>query len=134
MRRVVEDGRHYVIRQGKRIEVEPVEIPEPPKQKARKVFKPEWVKLPLGWIEVLRQTRSAATLQLAHVILLEEFKRQHTGGEIVLSSATTRMSINTRIRATRELVGLGLIKLHRSNGNQAYRVSITSSIIKNKIE
>jgi hypothetical protein len=134
MRRGIdENGQHYVIRQGKRIAVDPVEVPEPPSRKARKAFEPEWVKLPLRWIEVLRQSKRMATWQLAHVILLEAFKRQYTGGEIVLSSTMTRMPKNTRIRAIKELAELGLIKLHRSSGNQAYRVSVISTT-KNKIE
>jgi hypothetical protein len=134
MRRIVENGRHYVIRQGQRIEVVPVELELPtPKQKAqRKAFKPEWVKLPLHWIEVLRQCKSVATVQLAHIILVEAFKRHRGGGEIVLSSITTQMPRNTRRRAAKELVKLGLIKLHQSRDDQAYRVILFTT--ENKIE
>jgi hypothetical protein len=126
MRRAVEDGRHYIIRQGKRIEVVPIEVPIPTRRKMRKAFEPEWVKLPRQWIEVLRKSKSTAAWCLAHMILLEAFKCQHTGGEIVLSSAMAQMPKNTRIRAAKELVELGLIRLHRSKGH-AHRVIIIST-------
>ena len=95
-------------------------------QKARKAFEVEWVKLPRMWVEALRRSTRVATYQLAHVILLEAFKREHTGGEIVLSADLTGMPRSTRRRAMRELVKLGLIKAHRQSGKQAYRVSLVN--------
>ena len=131
MRRVIENGQHYVIRQGKRIAVTTLnETPKP--QKARKAFKVEWVKFPTAWREALHRAKSAGTTyDLALAILFEAFKREHAGGEIVLSAGLTEMSRYARRRATKELVKLGLIKLHRQSGSQAYRVS-PISITKNK--
>ena len=124
MKRIVENGQAYIIRQGQRIAVIPADMPEPPKRKTRKVFEPEWVKLPLPWIKVLRQCKSMATLHLAHIILVEATKRQYVGGEVVLSSQMTQMQRDTRRRAMKELMKLGLIELHRSSGNQAFRCRV----------
>ncbi len=112
----------YVVRQGKRIEVESVETETPPK-KTKTPFKAQWVKFPRVWFEVLQQSKSASTYQLALAILFEAFKRQHDGGEIVLSSVMTRMPRCTKMRAVKELAMLGLIKVQQ-NGHQASRVSI----------
>jgi hypothetical protein len=110
----------YVFRNGQRIEVVEVDIGLAPKR--RKLFKAQWVKLTPRWIEVLRHAKNKGTYQLALAILLEAFKRKHCGGEIVLSSAVTRMPRNTTMRAAKELVELGLIKTERK-GRQAMRVS-----------
>jgi hypothetical protein len=124
MKRVVENGRHYVIRQGKRIEVVPVEMPEAPKR--REPFKAEFVKFPTSWCEALRRGKCGPAYELALVILSEAYKRKHVGGEIVLSAEVTGMTRTSRRTGLRKLVELGLIKLHRTSGNQAYRVSIIS--------
>ena len=113
---------NYVIRHGRRIEVVTVETGIAPKP-ARKPFRARWVKLPTWWIHALGRSRSASTYQLALTILDEVFKRQHVGGEIVLSSAATKMSRWSKMRAARELVNLGLIKLDQT-GKRAARVSI----------
>jgi hypothetical protein len=91
--------------------------------KAAKAFKAEWVKFPSAWREALRRAKCVATYDLAITILFEAFKRERINGEIVLSAEITKLPRNTRRRATRELVKLDLIKLHRGGGNQAYRVS-----------
>jgi Fic family protein len=111
----------YVMRHGKRIEVEVLDSGVTQK-KRRKPFKAQWVKLPRQWVEALRRSKSMGTYQLALAILFEAFKREHCGGEIVLSSAVTKMPRSTRRRATKELVKLGLIKTHK-NGSQSPRVS-----------
>jgi hypothetical protein len=111
----------YVMRHGRRIAVETLDLGIAPKKK-RKPFKAEWVKLPLRWVEVLRRSKSASTIHLAHVILFEAFKREHVGGEIVLSSTMTGMPRQTRRWAAHELAKLGLIKLEQ-NGREALRVS-----------
>jgi hypothetical protein len=111
----------YVIRHGKRIEVEVLDLGVPPK-KRRKPFKAQWVKFPLHWAKALRRSNRAGTYQLASVILFEAFKQKHCGGEIVLSSAVTGMPRSTRRRATKELVKLGLISIHQK-GSQSPRVS-----------
>jgi hypothetical protein len=79
------------------------------------------VKLPGQWVEALRRSRSANTYRLALTILIEAFKQEHMGGEIVLSRETTEISGSSRARAVEELVTLGLIKIRR-NGRQAVRV------------
>jgi hypothetical protein len=112
----------YVIRNGRRIEVVDVDIGLVQK-KRREPFKAKWVKLTPRWIEVLRQSKSANTYRLALVILLEAFKHQHCGGEIVLSSTVTGMPRTTRKKATKELIKLGLIKTEQK-GRQAPRVSL----------
>jgi hypothetical protein len=110
----------YVWREGRRIET--VELNTSPVLKSRKSFQPEWVKLPRRWVEVLRQSKSIGTYQLAHIILFEAFKREQIGGEIVLSSAMTGMSQTTRRRAAKELAELGLIQIEKRRGRQALRV------------
>ena len=87
----------------------------------RLAFKPQWVKLPARWVKTLRRSKSASTYQLALTILIEAFKREQVGGEIVLSTKTTGMPSSTRARAVRELVKLGLITVKR-DGRQAVRI------------
>jgi hypothetical protein len=100
--------------------------PKKPKRKPRKPFHAKWVQFPRSWIEALRRAKSAGTTyELALTILSENFKREYGGGsEVALSRGTTKMSRRVRRRATKELVKLGLIKLHRESGNQAFRVTI----------
>jgi hypothetical protein len=110
----------YVIRQGRRIEVVQLDTGQSPKRH-RKSFKVQFVRVPVRWIEVLSQTKSAGTWRLALVILAEAFKRERLGGEIVLSSQVTRMPRTARQRAARELANLGLIQLEIS-GKRATKV------------
>lgn len=84
-------------------------------------FKAEWVRLPAMWINRLEQSRSVGAYKLAHRILREAFKRQHVGGEIVLSCKVTGLPCSTTVRAARELAALGLIQTQQS-GNRAIRV------------
>jgi hypothetical protein len=84
-------------------------------------FNAEWVRLPGIWINTLEQSRSVGTFKLAHRILREAFKRQHVGGQIVLSRKVTGLPSSTTVRAARELTRLGLIQIQQS-GNQAIRV------------
>jgi hypothetical protein len=53
---------------------------------------------------------------------MEAFRRQHVGGEIVLSTGATGLSRKVRSRAVKELLGLGLIEVEQ-HGNQAVRVT-----------
>jgi hypothetical protein len=108
------------MRHGRRIEVEIHEPVVTPK-KRRKPFKAQWVKLPRQWAEALRRSKRVGTYQLALAILFEAFKRKRYGGEIVLSSAVTRMPRNTKMRAAKELTELGLIKTEQK-GNESIRV------------
>jgi hypothetical protein len=73
------------------------------------------------WINKLEQSKSVGTHKLAHRILREAFKREHTGGQIVLSRKVTGLASTTAVRAARELVKFGLIRIEQS-GNKAIRV------------
>jgi hypothetical protein len=117
------ENTRYVWRHGKRIEVETMNLDHlvPPRKRKRKPFKAHWVQMPRWWLEVL-QCASASAHQLALVVLAEEFKRRHIGGEVVLSSEVTRMPHSTRRRAANELAGLGLINVEW-NGKRAGTVS-----------
>jgi hypothetical protein len=122
---ITENGQQYDIREGRRIKVKTIYGPTP--KLRRKPFKTEWIRFPASWRETLRQANSAGTTyELALTILSEAFKRKHVGGCIVLSAAMTGMPRNTRRKAAKELARLGLIKLDRTVGNQAYRVSLLS--------
>jgi Fic family protein len=79
------------------------------------------VRLSVRWVEVLQQSKSVGTYQLAHRILIEAFRRELMGKEIVLSTKVTGMTRATRMRAANELVKLGLIKI-RKERNRATRV------------
>lgn len=69
---------------------------------------------------------SAATYELAHAILFEDFKQRHRiKGEIVLSAKVTGIqSSRTRRRATKELVKIGLIRVHKGSDKAAPRVEL----------
>ena len=109
-----------IVRGGRRIAIDTINTGTPAKKK-RKPFEVSFVKLPTFWIDRLRHARKVSTITLAHVILREAFKRQHVGGEIVLSTETTGLSRQVRARAVNELRELGLIETEQ-NGNQAVRV------------
>jgi hypothetical protein len=94
---------------GRRVKIGIVKSKKPRKRK-RKPFKVNWFKFPTWWIEVLHHAGTGARL-LAPIILAEAFKREHIGGNIVLSSEVTKMPQTTRRRAARELVKLGLITI-----------------------
>ena len=109
-----------IVRNGRRIAIDTINTATPARKK-RKPFKVSFVKLPKFWIDQLRHARKLSTVTLAHVILYEAFKRQHVGGEIVLSTEATGLSRQVRARAVNELRELGLIETEQ-NGNQAVRV------------
>ena len=69
----------------------------------------------------LEQSRSVGTFKLAHRILREAFKREHVGGQIVLSRKVTGLPCTTTSRAARELANLGLIQIQQI-GNKATKV------------
>ena len=118
---------HYVLRHGKRIAVEIMPTPDAPparRKLKRRPFKAQWIQVPQWWLEALqRADANASTHLLALIVLAEAFKRQHVGGEVVLSSEVTKMSRATKIRAANELVKLGLIEVEWS-GNRAGVVSV----------
>lgn len=109
-------------RDGRWIAVDTINTATPARKK-RKPFEVSFVKLPKFWIDQLRHARKRSTVTLAHVILEEAFKRQHLGGEIVLSTKATGLSRQVRARAVNELRELGLIETEQ-NGNQAVRVTL----------
>src|SRR5262249_47478683 len=97
-------------------------------------FTASFVKLPHFWIERLRHARHVRTVTLAHVILLEAFRRQHVGGEIILSTETKGLDRHVRAKAAKELKEFGLIETEK-NGNQATRVtSLLSTTEEKKIK
>jgi hypothetical protein len=85
-------------------------------------FKPEWVRLPAIWIDRLEQSNSASTHKLAHRILMEAYKREQVGGQIILSRKVTGLPCSTTTRAAGELVKLSLIQIQQS-GCKAIRVT-----------
>jgi hypothetical protein len=121
---------NYVMRHGKRIEVETLNTGTSSPRK-HKPFKAQFVMVPLRWVETLQRSKSASAYQLALAILLEAFKLKafkRKGSEITLSSTVTKMPRNTKTRAAKELAELGLIEI-KQIGNQAIKVSIIISTI-----
>jgi hypothetical protein len=106
---------NYVYRHGKRIAVDTINTTMPTRK--RKPFAVCFVQLPDYWIQQLQKSNSPGTFKLAHSILKEAFRRQHVGGEIVLSTEVTGLSRKVRWRAVKKLVKLGLIEIEQ-NGNQ----------------
>jgi hypothetical protein len=109
-----------IVRDGRPIAIDTINTATPARKK-RKPFEVIFVKLPKYWIDQLHHARKLSTVKLAHVILREAFKRQHVGGEIVLSTEVTGLSRQVKARAVNELRELGLIETEQ-NGNQAVRV------------
>jgi hypothetical protein len=109
----------HVIRDGKRIEVGTLEPKKAPKR--RKPFEVQWVKTPTEWIRRLRG-QSGGAYQLALYVLKRDFERKHKGGEIILSTAATGLPRQTRTRAVKILVDLGLIGVEQ-HGSQAVKVT-----------
>ena len=113
--RIVKDGKHYQVRQGKLIEYETLNPTE--SKKANPSFEAHWAKFPKYWKTALRRTKRVSTFNLALAILFEAAKLELTGkrGEkITLSSAMTGgMPRNCRLRAIRELVKLDLITVEQ---------------------
>ena len=87
-------------------------------QKKSGPFKVEWVKLSTRWAETLGGS-NGSTYELAIAILFEAFKRKHVGGDVMLSSVVTGMPRNTKMRAARKLVELGLIRIEQKGGERS---------------
>jgi hypothetical protein len=113
----------YVIRKGRRIEVETFEPGGPPPKKR---FKPRFVMVPMRWMVALKRTRSVNAYRLALLILAEAFKDRHRTGKVCLSTAVTEMSRETKRRAAKELMKLGLIEVEKT-GKQVLKVTILSN-------
>jgi hypothetical protein len=118
----------YVTAHGKRIAVEtlPSKTPAPGR---RKPFKVEWVKLPYYWIERLDRSKSANTFKLANHILREAYKREQIGGDIILSTEVTAITVPSdqgdgQIKADRgRAVRQSGFPGHPTAGNAASRIS-----------
>jgi DNA-binding IclR family transcriptional regulator len=63
------------------------------------------------------------------LILIEAFRNKRRNGEVALSTATTGMPRNTKARAARKLVDLGLIQL-QEDGTGALRARVISDSYK----
>ena len=109
----------HVYRHGQRVAVETVRTATPVRE--RKRFEVRFVKLYNCWIERLELSQNPGTFKLFLRILKLDFKRQITGGELVLSTEATGLSRKVRSRAIKELVELRLIEIEQT-GNQAARV------------
>ena len=109
----------HVVRDGKRIEVETLEPKKAPKR--RKPFKVRWVKTPTEWARRLRGKGGAAH-ELALYVLERDFECKQKGGEIILSTTATGLPRQTRTRAVKILVDLGLIAVEQ-RGNRAIKVT-----------
>jgi hypothetical protein len=112
-------SKDYVMRDGRRIEVEDV-TPTP----KRKTFQVEFTQVPAYWTKALRGA-VGSTYQLALALLDADFvrKQKHRGGDIVLSLEVTGLLSASRHRATQSLLDLGLIEVEPSAGKRAARVT-----------
>ena len=86
----------YVVRYGRQIEVETIQLPPRPRPKA---FEPRFVQVPRHWISALGRSNSVNTYRLALLILFAAFKNKQRNGEVTLSTAMTGMPRNTKVRA-----------------------------------
>jgi hypothetical protein len=113
----------YVMRHGRRVEIETVNTGITPKQ--RKGFAMRWVKLPRHWITGLGRSKSANTYRLALLILWADYENKRGDGIVTLSKTLDpEMPPSTRRDAARELVELGLITLEEGKGKRAGRVRV----------
>jgi hypothetical protein len=114
---------NYVIRHGKRIAIETEPLDAGQRSKARrKPFKADFVKVPMSWVEALKRQKWP-TYELALTLLAERHKREHIGGDVVISAETVPgMARTTRWRATKKLVRLNLIEVGKMSDHAAQRV------------
>jgi hypothetical protein len=114
----------YVMRHGRRIEIETVDAGVAPKP--RKGFAMRWVKLPRHWITGLGQSKSANTYRLGLLILWTNYEDKRGKGVVTLSKySVPEMAPETRRRAARELAALGLITLlEKPRVGRAIRVKV----------
>jgi hypothetical protein len=114
----------YVMRHGRRIEIETVDAGIVPKQ--RKGFAMQWVKLPRHWITGLRRSKSANTYRLALEILWVAYEDKRGTGVVTLSKySVPGISPRTRRRVAQELIELRLITLiEKPRRGRAMRVRV----------
>jgi hypothetical protein len=114
----------YVMRHGRRIEVETADTGIAPKRRRR--FTVRWVKLPRNWITTLERSNSVNTYQLALRILWAAYEDKRGDGVVTLSQAAPGMSRTSRKRAAQELIDLCLIVPLEPQGERtALRVKIS---------
>jgi hypothetical protein len=123
---------NYVLRHGRRIEVETIDPGGAPRWR-RKAFEPHFIKVPRHWISALGRSKSANTYRLGMLILLAALKDKRRNREITLSTAMTGMPRNTKAKAARELADLGLIQL-LEDGAGALRARVVSDSSNKKRE
>jgi hypothetical protein len=102
--------------------IETIEFPQPDRRSKSKRFEQEWIKLPMHWVKALHRAKAnGTTYGLAHTILAEFYKRRRFGvTEVILSTETTSMKRNTKLKAAKTLARLELITLI-PEGKQALR-------------
>jgi hypothetical protein len=103
----------YVIRHGRRIEVETLESKVPAKPK--RIKRGQFVQVPLIWVERLQTARCVGSYRLALHLLFQHWK---SGGKpIKLSNvALAKLGIrdgDAKWRALLELERLGLVEIER---------------------
>ena len=100
----------YVIRKGRRIEVETIEPKAPVKPS-----KSHFVQVPIRWVEQLQAARCIGSYRLAHHLLFQHWKS--SGTPVKLSNvALAKLGIGshkTKRRALLELERLKLISIER---------------------
>jgi hypothetical protein len=112
----------FVMRHGRRIDVDHIAPVAVPSSKPKRSFHAKWVKLPRHWISSLGNSKSANTYRVALLILQAAYEDKRGTGEVVLSAAMVLgMSRETRRRAVRELAELGLIA-YKQIGQRAFRI------------
>jgi hypothetical protein len=105
----------YVMRQGRRIEVETLPSDVAPRKK-RQPANP-FVQVPLWWVDRLRAAHRKSTYRVSLYLLYERWKVG--GGPICLSNvaiAGAGVSSKEKWRALHELERFGLIKVERRSG------------------
>ena len=111
MRYVVEDGKRYVIREGKRIEVDTLEVDSPELQKRQRVKREAFVMLPY------ERTMAAANLGGATLVVLVELayrKFRTKSNSVPLTNSALRavgISRKAKLLALRQLEELGMVEV-----------------------
>ena len=114
----------YVVRDGKRIELDALE-PKTPTRKKRARFKATWARLPGYWSDQLEQARGMTTYRLAHRVLHEVFKRQVVGGSVILSAEVTGLGHTSRRRAIEDMLRLQLFNITQ----QGKRAAVVTELL-----
>ena len=102
----------YVIRDGRRIEVETLNIGAAGTRK--KKWQRKFIFFPWAWLDRLKAIRSGATCRLALLLVYECWR---TGGRTIKltnnMAAEVGISPDTKGRALDEMEGVGLVKVER---------------------